>query len=64
MTTRPEPIRVPTEGHPTLSGLVLTPPRPAAAFVFAHGAGAGMEHPFMARLAEALCERTVATLRF
>ena len=64
MTTRPEPIRLSTEGHQTLSALLLSPPRPAAAFVFAHGAGAGMEHPFMARLAEELRERAVATLRF
>lgn len=35
-----------------------------AAYVFAHGAGAGMEHPFMASLASELAERGVATLRF
>jgi len=32
--------------------------------VFAHGAGAGMAHPFMSQLAVALGERGVATLRF
>ena len=35
-----------------------------AAYVFAHGAGAGMEHSFMASLARELAERRVATLRF
>jgi predicted alpha/beta-hydrolase family hydrolase len=64
MTTRPVPIRLSTEGREDLSALLLSPSRPAAAFVFAHGAGAGMEHPFMARLAEELCGRGVATLRF
>ena len=42
--------------------------RPAGAaragFVFAHGAGAGMAHPFMAALARALVQRDVATLRY
>ena len=35
-----------------------------ALFVFAHGAGAGMQHRFMAALAEALARHGVATLRF
>jgi hypothetical protein len=35
-----------------------------AAFVLAHGAGAGMTHPFMQRLAEGLAARRIATLRF
>jgi predicted alpha/beta-hydrolase family hydrolase len=41
--------------------------RPAAArwlYVFAHGAGAGMHHPFMAELAALLADRDVATLRW
>lgn len=33
-------------------------------YVFAHGAGAGMRHPFMATLAVALAERGVASLRW
>jgi predicted alpha/beta-hydrolase family hydrolase len=32
--------------------------------VLAHGAGAGMAHPFMAAVAEGLKERAIATLRF
>jgi predicted alpha/beta-hydrolase family hydrolase len=35
-----------------------------AAFVLAHGAGAGMDHPFMRAAAEGLAERGVATLRY
>src|SRR4029450_10492967 len=38
--------------------------RALATYVFAHGAGAGIEHPFMASLARELAERGVATLRF
>jgi predicted alpha/beta-hydrolase family hydrolase len=48
----------------TVSALWLAPPSPAASYVFAHGAGAGMAHPFMAALAQALAGHGVATLRF
>ena len=48
----------------TVSALLLAPPRPRAAFVFAHGAGAGMQHAFMQSRARGLAERDVATLRF
>jgi predicted alpha/beta-hydrolase family hydrolase len=33
-------------------------------YVLAHGAGAGMRHPFLERLSAALAERAVATLRY
>ena len=47
-----------------VAALLLAPPAPRAAFVFAHGAGAGMTHPFMGAVAEHLAERGIATLRF
>jgi predicted alpha/beta-hydrolase family hydrolase len=47
-----------------LSALAWTPPAARAALVLAHGAGAGMDHPFLAALAGALAARGVATLRF
>ena len=47
-----------------VSGLLLAPAKPRAAYVLAHGAGAGMTHPFMAAAALGLCARGVATLRF
>lgn len=37
---------------------------PAWLYVFAHGAGAGMSHPFMASFSFALAERGIASLRF
>lgn len=44
---------------------ILTRPRdPLALYVFAHGAGAGMHHPFMERTASALADRGVAVLRY
>ncbi|MGE5095110.1 MAG: alpha/beta family hydrolase [Betaproteobacteria bacterium] len=47
-----------------VSALLLAPQRPLAGYVFAHGAGAGMAHPFMAAVAEELAARGVATLRY
>jgi len=47
-----------------VSALYLSPTQAFAAYVFAHGAGAGMRHPFMESLAQALAARDVATLRF
>ena len=47
-----------------VSALWLQPPRPRATYVFAHGAGAGMDHSFMAALSQALLDESVATLRY
>ncbi len=47
-----------------VSGLLVKPPQARACYVFAHGAGAGMTHPFMEMVASGLCERGIATLRY
>ncbi|HTN48976.1 MAG TPA: alpha/beta family hydrolase [Burkholderiaceae bacterium] len=47
-----------------VSGLLLERADARAAYVFAHGAGAGMRHPFMEAVARALADRQVATFRF
>jgi predicted alpha/beta-hydrolase family hydrolase len=47
-----------------VSPLLLRPDRSRACFVFAHGAGAGMAHPFMQAFAEGLCARGIASLRY
>jgi predicted alpha/beta-hydrolase family hydrolase len=57
-------LEVPVAGHGAVSALLLAPSDAVAAFVFAHGAGAGMRHAFMEALAQALAARRVATLRF
>jgi predicted alpha/beta-hydrolase family hydrolase len=44
--------------------LFLAPDGARACYVLAHGAGAGMEHPFMAAVAQGLAERGIATLRY
>jgi predicted alpha/beta-hydrolase family hydrolase len=47
-----------------VSALWLEPAAAMSCFVFAHGAGAGMTHAFMAAFAEGLAVRRVATLRY
>jgi predicted alpha/beta-hydrolase family hydrolase len=48
----------------TVSGLLSAPAHPRACYVLAHGAGAGMFHPFMEAVATELGQRGVATLRY
>jgi len=48
----------------SVSALLDRPPEARACFVFAHGAGAGMTHPFMETVAFGLGERGIATLRY
>ncbi len=50
-------------GQP-LSGLLLLPKDARALYVFAHGAGAGMNHPFMAEIAALLADRGIGTFRY
>lgn len=47
-----------------VSGLLQVPPQPRACYVLAHGAGAGMAHPFLAAIAYGLTVRGIATLRY
>ena len=47
-----------------VSGLLQVPRGARICYVLAHGAGAGMTHPFMAAIADGLAERGIATLRY
>jgi predicted alpha/beta-hydrolase family hydrolase len=47
-----------------VSALRMDAPDAFACLVLAHGAGAGMRHPFMAAVAEGLARRGVSTLRY
>jgi len=64
--TKPETekLRIAVDPSQAVSGLLLRPPRAIACYVFAHGAGAGMAHAFMASVATGLCDRGIATLRY
>ena len=61
MTTR---LRIALSGSDAVSALLDTPEAPHACYVFGHGAGAGMEHPFMSGVALGLAKRGIATLRY
>src|ERR1041385_569993 len=47
-----------------VSALVVRPPDARLVYVLAHGAGAGMWHPFLESIAQRLGERGIATLRY
>jgi predicted alpha/beta-hydrolase family hydrolase len=47
-----------------VSVLLMQPPQARACYVFAHGAGAGMAHPSMEKVAAGLADRGIATLRY
>ena len=53
-----------TDGAVRVSALLQAPADPRAGYVLAHGAGAGMTHPFMAAVATGLAARRIATLRY
>ncbi|HEX3348729.1 MAG TPA: alpha/beta family hydrolase [Acetobacteraceae bacterium] len=59
-----EHLSVGLPGGGAVSGLLDTPPGATACFVLAHGAGAGMMHPFMTNVAEGLSAHGIATLRY
>jgi hypothetical protein len=48
----------------SVSALLLEPRDAMACLVLAHGAGAGMSHPFMDTAAQGLAARRIATLRY
>jgi len=58
------PLTVRVSATETVSALLLVPEQARACYVFAHGAGAGMSHAFMAAVADELAERAIATLRY
>jgi hypothetical protein len=59
-----KPVTISLDRGTQVSGLLHVPDGARACYVLAHGAGAGMAHPFMAAVAAGLGERGVATLRY
>jgi predicted alpha/beta-hydrolase family hydrolase len=57
-------LRISLDDGGAVSALLLAPPAARAGYVFAHGAGAGMEHAFMTAFANGLADRGIATLRY
>src|SRR6202166_666248 len=60
----PQQLKLKVDSTTDVSALLLHPQKARACYVFAHGAGAGMTHEFMERVAAGLCDRAIATLRY
>jgi uncharacterized protein len=58
------PVTITLDETLHVSGLLQAPAHRRACLVLAHGAGAGMAHPFLAAVATELAERGIATLRY
>lgn len=61
---RTQALEIGVDHSQPVSALLLAPHAARAGFVFAHGAGAGMNHAFMSAVALGLAERGIATLRY
>lgn len=59
-----EPLTFPVENAGEVSALLLRPDDARWLLLLAHGAGAGMRHPFMESLAGELAAARIATLRY
>jgi len=57
-------LRFETAPGREVSALLLTPPKPKYLLVLGHGAGAGMNHPIMTNLSEALASASISTFRY
>ncbi len=64
MTNSAEAVTFAVDAERKVSGLLDAPRAARAVYVLAHGAGAGMTHPFMAKFAGLLAERGIATFRY
>ncbi len=63
-TATAKPLRIPVGDGVEVSGLLQAPQAARACYILAHGAGAGMTHPFMTAAAAGLAARGIATLRY
>src|SRR5215471_10263882 len=64
MSTADKSVSITVSDATRVSGLLQKPPCARACYVLAHGAGAGMDHPFMEGLASGLASRGIVTLRY
>ena len=63
-TIAAQPIVITDDTGVRVSGLLQAPSNARVCYVLAHGAGAGMKHPFLAAVAAELAQRGIATLRY
>jgi predicted alpha/beta-hydrolase family hydrolase len=57
-------VRIEIDDARSVGGLLIVPDDAIACYVMAHGAGAGMAHPFMQAFASDLAALRIATLRY
>jgi uncharacterized protein len=57
-------VTIRVDDERSVSGLLVAPKGIRALYVLAHGAGAGMAHPFLDKMASLLAERGIGTLRY
>jgi len=59
-----KPVQIAVDADHTVSAIYVAPRAASACYIFAHGAGAGMNHPFMLEIANGLASRKIATLLY
>jgi uncharacterized protein len=62
--TRTDRLTIDVPGSSAVSAILVAPEESRALCVMAHGAGAGMDHPFMRAVASGLANCGIATLRY
>jgi len=64
VATKTQELKLDIERIGTVSAILTQPANARACYVLAHGAGAGMRHASMDKIAEGLADRGIATFRF
>ena len=64
MAVKIQELKLDIEHIGTVSAILTQPANARACYVLAHGAGAGMRHASMDKIANGLADRSTATLRF
>ena len=64
MAVKTRELKLDIERVGTVSAILTQPDKARACYVLAHGAGADMRHSFMAKTAQGLADRGIATFRF
>jgi predicted alpha/beta-hydrolase family hydrolase len=59
-----KPLSIPVTATTNVSAIATLPQSPSACLVFAHGAGAGMNHPSIVAICEGLATRGIGSLRY
>ena len=63
-SAKPQPVTIAIDDARCVAGLLQAPKDARICYVLAHGAGAGMTHPFVGAVTDELAKRGIATLRY